>query len=152
MHLLKPPVSNKQLFVSPDFIVMLVAGPNDRQDFHYNETSEFFYQLQGSISLDIQTENGLESILIEEGDMYLLAPKIEHRPNRPNNTIGLVIERVRAKENIDGLSWYCKNCNNQLFHKTFELKSIENDLLPVIDHFNNNLDLKKCSKCGEIHP
>jgi 3-hydroxyanthranilate 3,4-dioxygenase len=33
---------------SGDYIVMIVAGPNARKDFH-NETEELFYQLEGSI-------------------------------------------------------------------------------------------------------
>lgn len=149
--LLKPPVSNKQLFISPDFIVMVVAGPNDRHDFHYNETSEFFYQLQGEIIVDLQTANGVESIKINEGEMFLVPPKVEHRPKRPNNSIGLVIEQVRQKNNVDALTWYCKNCNNQLYRDSFKLTSIEKDLLPVIKYFNDNQQLKQCNNCGEIH-
>lgn len=42
-HKLVPPVGNKNLTPdSDDYIVMVVAGPNARKDYHYNETEEFF--------------------------------------------------------------------------------------------------------------
>ena len=56
--LLKPPVGNKNIYIdSGDYIVMIVAGPNARKDYHYNETEELFYQLEGSIKVVFQ-ENG----------------------------------------------------------------------------------------------
>ena len=52
--LLKPPVANKNLYVaSKDYIVMIVAGPNARKDYHFNETEELFYQLEGNIQVNI---------------------------------------------------------------------------------------------------
>jgi 3-hydroxyanthranilate 3,4-dioxygenase len=57
--LLKPPVGNKCVWNDGEFIVMVVGGPNNRKDYHYNETPEFFYQLEGDIVLKI-IDKGLQ--------------------------------------------------------------------------------------------
>ena len=51
-HLLKPPVGNACIWNS-GFLVMVVGGPNQRDDFHVNPGEELFYQLEGDIVLKI---------------------------------------------------------------------------------------------------
>src|SRR6266571_8878556 len=43
----KPPVSNQYLYDGRDFFVMVIKGPNARNDFHLVDSEEYFYQLQG---------------------------------------------------------------------------------------------------------
>ena len=96
--LLKPPVATKNLYVdSGDYIVMIVAGPNARKDYHYNETEELFYQLEGNIILKTQQNGIMVEMPIKAGEMFLLPSKIPHSPIRSENSIGLVIERKRRR-------------------------------------------------------
>ncbi|MDP2161814.1 MAG: 3-hydroxyanthranilate 3,4-dioxygenase [Flavobacterium sp.] len=151
-HLLKPPVGNKNMYVdSGDYIVMIVAGPNARKDYHYNETEELFYQLEGNITVYVQ-ENG-EKIAMElgPGDMFLLPAKTPHSPVREENSIGLVVERKRAGQDIpDGLLWFCDHCNHKLYEVYFELNDIEKDFLGHFQHFYNSEELRTCQKCGTV--
>ncbi|MEP6973819.1 MAG: 3-hydroxyanthranilate 3,4-dioxygenase, partial [Spartobacteria bacterium] len=41
----KPPVSNQYLYDGRDFFVMVIKGPNARNDFHLVDSEEYFYQL-----------------------------------------------------------------------------------------------------------
>jgi 3-hydroxyanthranilate 3,4-dioxygenase len=151
-HLLKPPVGNKQLFAGKDFIVMAVGGPNARTDFHYNETEEFFFQLEGTITVNIQQDGQRKAIAVHEGDVFLLPARTPHNPVRPAGTVGLVIEKVRTAGQEDGLLWYCDNCNALLFEKHFKLKNIETDFLEVFKEFNRSKDLRTCPECSQVAP
>ncbi len=149
---LKPPVGNKNLYPEgKDYIVMVVGGPNARKDYHYNETEELFYQLEGSITVKIQ-ENGLaREVHLNAGDMFLLPPKVPHSPLRSAGSIGLVVERVRANGDFtDGLLWFCENCNNKLHEVYFPLKDIEKDFLPHFQHFYGSEELRTCNECGTV--
>jgi 3-hydroxyanthranilate 3,4-dioxygenase len=149
---LKPPVGNKQVYKdNEDFIVMVVGGPNGRKDYHWEEGEELFYQLEGDITLKIVNENGqAEDIQIKEGDMYLLPPRIPHSPQRPADTIGLVIERHRREGEVDKLMWFCENCNNKLHEATFEMTDIVEQLPVVINNFMEDEELRTCDECGTV--
>jgi 3-hydroxyanthranilate 3,4-dioxygenase len=150
--LLKPPVGNKNLYADAgDYIVMIVGGPNARKDYHYNETEELFYQLEGDINVRIQEDGKPVDISIKEGEMFLLPANIPHRPERPAGTIGLVIECKREDVNmLDGLIWYCDNCNNKLHEYRFHLENIEKDFLPRFREFYASKELRTCKKCETV--
>lgn len=151
-QLLKPPVGNKNLYIdSGDYIVMIVAGPNARKDYHYNETEELFYQLEGSIKVIIQEDGIRKEMELNAGDMYLHPAKVPHSPVRSEGSIGLVIERNRAAQGyVDGLLWFCDNCNHKLHDVYFELNNIEKDFLPHFEHFYNSEHLRTCNSCGTV--
>ncbi len=149
-HLLKPPVGNKQVWDNGEYIVMVVGGPNSRKDFHYNETPEFFYQLEGDMVLKIIDQGKVVDVNINEGDIYLLPGKVAHSPQRKANTVGLVIEYPRAEGMIDALEWYCENCNNQLYREEFPLENIETDLPIIFDKFYSDKNKRTCNKCGTV--
>ena len=148
--LLKPPVGNKNLYVeSGDYIVMMVGGPNARKDYHYNETEELFYQLEGDIEVGIQEDGQAVTIPIKQGEMFLLPAGVPHQPRRGPNTVGLVIE-VKRETLEDGLQWYCENCNNLLHEYKFHLTNIEKDFIPRFREFYSNLNYRTCKKCAHV--
>lgn len=148
--LLKPPVGNKCVYEDGDFIVMVVGGPNSRKDFHYNETPEFFYQVEGEIQLKIQNNGKAVDVPIKEGEIYLLPPKVPHSPQRGAHTVGLVIEQKRPDGMMDGLQWYCENCNHKLHEEPFALQNIETDMPVIFESFYKDIEKRTCKKCGAI--
>lgn len=152
--LLQPPVGNKNLYKeADDYIVMIVGGPNARKDYHYNETEELFFQLEGEIEVHIQEDGVKKTMQLGPGDMYLHPAKVPHSPARKEKSIGLVIERKRnhlpAK---DGLLWFCDACNHKLHEVYFPLNDIEKDFLNHFKNFYNDVNLRTCKNCGTVMP
>jgi 3-hydroxyanthranilate 3,4-dioxygenase len=149
-HLLKPPVGNKQVFTDSEFIIMVVGGPNSRKDFHVDPGEEFFYQLEGGITLKTIQDGKSVDVPIGEGEIFLLPANLPHSPRRPANTVGLVIERVRRPGEKDGFQWYCENCDTKLYEEFVEITNIETQLPPVFDRFFGDPAHLKCKQCGTV--
>ena len=150
-HLLKPPVGNQQVYKgNDDFIVMVVGGPNARKDYHYNEGEEFFYQLEGNIVLKIIEDGKPVDVPINEGEIYLLPPKVPHSPQRTAGSVGLVIERYRKDGEQDGFQWYCENCGDKLYEEYFELTDIVAQLPKVMETFYGSEAHRTCKNCGTV--
>lgn len=150
-HLLKPPVGNQCVYKDAEnFIVMVVGGPNSRKDFHYNESEELFYQLEGDIVVRIVEDDKIQDISIKAGDMFLLPAKVPHSPQRSEGSIGLVIEKVRQGGETDGFLWFCENCNHKLYEEYLKLTDIVTQLPPIMNAFYADEDKRTCKNCGHV--
>ncbi len=146
-HTLKPPVSNKLIWEDGEFMVFIVAGPNGRTDFHINQGEEFFYQIEGDIFLKTWQDEKFQDVKIREGEIYLLPKGLPHSPQRPPNTLGLVIEHKRQSEEQDGLMWRCPKCSTKMYEEYFALTNIVTQFKPVFERFFNS-DASTCKTCG----
>lgn len=158
-RLLKPPVANRQLcHESKDAIVFVSGGPNTRNDFHVNPTEELFYQLKGDIALRVRPLDGSRprDVIIREGEMFLLPRWIPHRPQRPANTVGLIIEfprgvDSRGRPQKDALRWYCPRCDTLVHEARWVLKKIDEDLKVIMEGFwGGPAKRRTCRACGHV--
>lgn len=148
------PVMNKQFYKESENVIVFVSlGPNTRNDYHVNVTEELFYQLKGDIAVRIRPLDGSEphDVVIREGEMYLLPANVPHRPQRPDGTIGLIVEFPRPEGALDHLRWYC-NADKHLVHEAgFRLQHIDADLHRIMDEFWNGLaGNRTCKQCGTV--
>jgi 3-hydroxyanthranilate 3,4-dioxygenase len=150
--LLKPPVGNKLLFENGDLIVMAVGGPNSRNDFHHDPGAEFFHQLEGDMVLRTIQSGRRVDVPIRQGEVLLLPPEVPHSPQRPAGTVGIVVERRRRAEELDGFSWYCESCGQQLHLERLHVHDIEKQLPAVFDRFFSSVERRTCSACGTVLP
>ena len=149
-HLLKPPIGNQCVYQDAEFIVMVVGGPNSRKDYHFDEGEEFFYQLEGDITVKIQEDGKAVDVTIKEGEIFLLPPRVPHNPIRGAHTIGMVIERKRRDGELDGLLWFCENCNEKLYEEYFELTDITTQFQGVFKRFYGDENLRTCKSCKSV--
>jgi len=149
-NLLKPPVGNKRVFEDGDFIIMVIGGPNARQDYHVDPGQEFFHQLEGDMVLKTMQDGRAVDVPIRQGEVLLLPAELPHSPQRPANTVGLVVERRRRAGERDGFQWHCERCGHLLHAEFIELTDIEKQLPPVFERFYASRERRTCSRCGAV--
>ena len=77
----------------------------------------------------IQEERRVD-IPIREGELFLLPGDVPHSPQRAAGTVGIVVERRRAPEELDGFSWYCERCGHRLYIERLHINDIVTQLPP----------------------
>jgi 3-hydroxyanthranilate 3,4-dioxygenase len=150
-HLLKPPVGNQVIWKDTDFMVMIVGGPNHRNDYHINPTEEFFYQLEGDMIVKVIEDDGTRrDIPIAEGEIVILPPWMPHRPTRKANTVGLVLEYTRPEDENDHFVWYCDSCDELMHDVEFYLTDLATEIKPRFEEFYGSEELRTCKNCGTL--
>jgi 3-hydroxyanthranilate 3,4-dioxygenase len=149
--LLQPPVGNQQVWSDREFMITLVGGPNSRTDYHINQGEEFFYQLEGEMNLKMVEQGKFIDFPIKAGEIFLLPPRVPHSPQRPADSVGLVIERQRLPHEKDGFVWFCQTCFQKLYEEFIFVTDIVKDLPPVFDRYYSDPQHTTCTRCGQQH-
>jgi 3-hydroxyanthranilate 3,4-dioxygenase len=149
---LKPPVGNKLLFEDSEFIVMAVGGPNSRKDFHHDPGPEFFFQIEGDMVLRTIQSGLMTEVPIRAGEMFLLPSEIPHSPQRPAGSVGIVVERRRGPDELDGFSWYCEKCGHCLYLERVAVHDIVTQLPGIFSRFFSSAEHRTCTVCGTVMP
>lgn len=147
---LRPPVGNRQVFPAGDFVIMVVGGPNARSDYHVDPGAEFFYQLEGTLTLKTMHEGRPLDYSVRPGEVFLLPPLVPHSPQRPAGSVGLVIERQRSEAERDGFQWYCAACHHLLYEEFFALTNIETQFPAIFERFYADSTRRTCRHCGTV--
>jgi 3-hydroxyanthranilate 3,4-dioxygenase len=145
---LKPPVSNGYLYDGEDFFVMIIAGPNARNDFHLTNSEEFFYQLRGDIVVRIIEDGRIKDVIVREGETFFVPGGVPHSPTRPPGTLGMVVERRRPAGETEHLQFYCENCGKLVYDHEFDCKDIVEHFSQAMEDFCADAELSTCKNCG----
>ena len=138
----------------PWALYRFIGGPNTREDYHLDLGSEFFFQMQGNMELPTIQKGQRKLVKINEGQVFLLPSRIPHSPQRQAGTFGLVVERKRNRDEVDGLRWYTSfeqpdtstdgavggKPKGVLWDRFFYCNDLEKDLVPVVKAYKSSLE------------
>ena len=97
----RPPVANKVVFPAPS---SLHGGTRTQrpQRFPCQPGDEIFYQLEGTIAVDILHDNGrIERRLVNDGDVMLVPAGVAHSPRLPPARGTIIRHRARTQVRRD---------------------------------------------------
>jgi len=99
----------------------------------------------------VREDGQTREIPIKEGDLFLLPAGIPHSPQRPANTVGLVVEHKRSEHAEDHMRWYCKQWGALVYDAEFHLVDLGKQLKPIIETFRSSEELRTCKSCGAVY-
>ena len=140
--------SLKTVFWITVLFVMVIGGPNARNDFHKTASEEYFFQLEGDICVQTIEDGQIVNNLIREGETFFIPPNVPHAPQRPPGTVGVVVERNRPPGENEHQQFYCPDCHELVWDEEF-------DCGDIVEHFRDSMEAlwadperSTCSHCG----
>jgi 3-hydroxyanthranilate 3,4-dioxygenase len=96
-------------------------------------------------------QNGrVTDLPIRQGEVFLLPAQMPHSPQRPAGSVGIVVERLRNPDELDGFSWYCEQCGHRLYLERVAVRNIETQLPEIFSRCYSSLAHRTCSRCGTV--
>lgn len=153
-RLLKPPVCNSIFFNGALLKIMLIGGPNERDDYHLQSGEELFLQIRGNMDLNIMDSDIQKQLSIPEDHMMLLPSLIPHSPQRYLDTIGMVFERSHFENEMeDSLIWYQPDEGGAILYKeSFFCHNLGTQLKPIIERFHQSNEYQHYYKSNRLVP
>lgn len=143
----------RSLYPDSQFEVVLVRGPNRRNDFHVDPFDELFIQLEGTIRVDTREAGiGLRRQLVKPGEMFLVPGGVAHSPLRPAGTWGVVVEIRRRPGDVEAAEWYCDSCDALIERVELESSAMIASLSVVLDAFQASEARRTCPECASVLP
>jgi 3-hydroxyanthranilate 3,4-dioxygenase len=150
---LTPPMVNKPIWRDRDFVVMILAGPILRADYHDDPYDEFFFQLKGNMVLRTIQDGKHKDIAINEGGVFLAPAHMPHAPHRPEpGSIGLVVERPRPAGVLDAFEWYCPDCATRVHRCEFHIDDMPTERPRQFAAYYDHIAKGSCPNCGAANP
>ena len=150
-HHLKPPIGRRRVWEDQDIHVTVVGGPAQGKDFHVNPTQEFFFQVEGDVTLRVVGRDAkVREVPVRAGEMFLLPANTPHSEVRPAGTIGMVVEHKRPAGEGDALRFYCDHCAAVVYEEEFEPDEDGLRAQDIRELFWSDATMRTCRDCGHI--
>lgn len=140
----------RSLYPDSQFEVVLVRGPNSRNDFHVDPFDELFIQLEGTIQVDTREDGSLRHNLVHAGELFVVPGGVPHSPHRPAGTLGIVVEIRRRPGDLEAVEWYCERCDSLIERTTLESSEMIAALGPLLDEYQASESRRTCPSCGAV--
>ncbi|MSQ70086.1 MAG: cupin domain-containing protein [Betaproteobacteria bacterium] len=142
------------LWQAPDTIAFVARGREGRSEFHRDPSDEVMYMIKGDMNLHYLTPENEEKIaVVKQGEIIYCPAGTPHSPRFPKDAFLLVLERKRRAGEMDKFSWYCNNCQSEIFETVKHVQDYHDDpVSTVYAEFYGDDAHRTCTQCGHVNP